>query len=165
MKLRTFSTAVAALALCTTIFSCTKTEDVAIEQPIEKTAPRIPSGDRIIIHFGTSTYLGCMYSFSNCIWIGWGASALNHDARYALQFDQGAEANQYFGQYFPLTADYKLDAASAKSLGLGETDGHTGCGERMRASSGVSDDRSTGKRGVVGPDRFVGGNLRRLAIE
>ena len=142
MTLRTFSIALIAFAFCASIFSCTKTEDVAIEQPIEKTAPRIPSGDRIIIHFGTSTYLGCMYSFSNCIWIGWGASALNHDARYALQFDKGGEASDYFGQYFPLTADYKLDVASAKSLGLEEQVIPAGFYPFRDAASG----QATGKR-------------------
>lgn len=121
MKLRTISTALAALALCTTIFSCAKTEDVAIEPPVtEKAVPSIPAGNRIRIHFGTSTYLGCMYSFSNCIWIGWETSLLNSANRPALQFGQGDEAGQYFGQYFPLTADYTVDANAAKTLGVEE---------------------------------------------
>lgn len=120
MKIRTISTALTTVALCVAMFSCTKTEDIAIEQPIEKTAPGIPAASRIRIHFGTSTQNGCLYSFSNCIWIGWGASALNYDARYALQFDRGDEASQYFGQYFPLTADYTVDATAAKTLGMEE---------------------------------------------
>ncbi len=120
MKNRIISATLTTLALCAAMFSCTKTEDLAIEQPIEKTAPAIPAANRIIIHFGTSTQKGCMYSFSNCIWIGWGASALNYDARYALQFDQGDEASGYFGQYFPLTADYTVDASEAKALGMEE---------------------------------------------
>ncbi len=120
MKIRTISAALTALALCAAMFSCTKTEDVAIDQPIEKTAPTIPTASRIRIHFGTSTQMGCMYSFSNCILIDWGASAQNYDARYALQFEQGDKASQYFGQYFPLTADYTVDANAAKTLGIEE---------------------------------------------
>jgi hypothetical protein len=120
MKIRILSAALTARALCSAMFSCTKTEDLVIEQPIEKTAPAIPAASRIRIHFGTSTQRGCMYSFSNCIWIGWDASALNYDARYALQFGQGNEAGEYFGQYFPLTADYIVDADEAKALGIKE---------------------------------------------
>lgn len=121
MNIRTFSAfALPLVVLALTTFSCTKTEDISIAPVATHTAPTIPSGERIRIHFGTSTQLGCMYSFSNCIWIGWGASAENYAGQMALQFDQGDEAVQYFGEYFPLTSDYKLDAASAKSLGLEE---------------------------------------------
>ena len=176
MKLRTFSTAVAALALCTTIFSCTKTEDVAIEQPIEKAVPGIPAGSRIRIHFGTSTYLGCMYSFSNCIWIGWETSLLNYANRPALQFGQGGEASQYFGQYFPLTADYKLDAASAKSLGLEEQVIPAGFYLLRDAASGqatgrrlVQFDPSTGRpvKSLVNPNNPQDniGQLHNLAVQ
>jgi len=177
MKLRTFSTALAALALCTAIFSCAKTDDVAIEPVVtEKAAPSIPSGERIIIHFGTSTYLGCMYSFSNCIWIGWGAEALNYDARLALQFDKGDEAGQYFGQYFPLTADYKLDAASAKSLGLEEQVIPAGFYALRDAASGqatgqrlVQFNPSTGRpvKSLVNPNNPQDniGQLHNLAVQ
>jgi hypothetical protein len=61
-----------------------------------------------------------MYSFSNCIWIGWGTELLNAQGRPALQFDKGDEASQYFGNYFPLTSDYTVDAATAQALGIEE---------------------------------------------
>ena len=144
MKIRTISTALAAFALCTAIFSCTKTEDVAIDQPIEKTAPGIPAASRIIIHFGTATQMGCMYSFSNCIWIGWETSLLNDANRPALQFGQGDEASQYFGQYFPLTADYTVDADAAKTLGIEEQVIPAGFYRFRDAASG----QATGRRMV-----------------
>ncbi len=115
MTIRTFSFAL--IALCASLFSCTK-EELSIQPPIETVTPDIPSGDRIIIHFGTSTQMGCIYSFTNCIWIGWGAEATNRNGQLALQFDQGDEAGQYFGQYFPLTSDFTVDAEAAHSLGI-----------------------------------------------
>jgi len=69
--------------------------------------PLIPDAERIIIHFGTSTKYGCIYSFSNCIWIGWeehpGGKWL------AIQSAKGEGVRKYFGQYYPLTADSVLD--------------------------------------------------------
>lgn len=115
MTIRTFSFAL--IALCASLFSCTK-EELSIQPPIEAVTPDIPSGDRIIIHFGTSTQMGCIYSFTNCIWIGWGAEATNRNGHLGLQFDQGDEAGQYFGQYFPLTSDFTVDAEAAHSLGI-----------------------------------------------
>jgi hypothetical protein len=146
MTLRTFSTALAALALCTAIFSCAKTDDVAIEPVVaEKAAPGIPSGDRIRIHFGTSTYMGCMYSFSNCILIDIWATAAAFENRPSIQFENGDAASRYFGQYFPLTADFKLDAATAKSLGLEEQVIPAGFYALRDAASG----QATGKRSVM----------------
>ena len=142
MKIRTISTALAAFALCTAIFSCTKTEDVAIDQPIEKTAPGIPAASRIIIHFGTATQMGCMYSFSNCIWIGWGTEALNYQDRMALQFGEGDAAGEYFGQYFPLTGDFVVDAATAAELGIPEQVIPAG----FYALRDVASGQATGKR-------------------
>lgn len=91
----------------------------AIEEPIVKsTFPTVPDASRLIIHFGTATQTGCMYSFSNCIWIGWGANLTNFAERPALHFDNGDAAGEYFGSYFPLTADYTIDATSAEQLGI-----------------------------------------------
>jgi hypothetical protein len=101
--------------LCLSIFSCVKTEDTA---PVDKNTNKIPEVSRIRIHFGTSTQQGCLYSFSNCIWIGWGSGAINSTDRFALQFDQGDEASAYFGQYYPLTADYTVTPAEAAALGI-----------------------------------------------
>ena len=146
MNLRSIFTALTALAICLAAFSCTKTEDLQTEPIVDtKFTPNIPDGNRIIIHFGTSTYLGCMYSFSNCIWIGWGATATDFQGRLALQFDQGDEAGQYFGQYFPLTADYVVDAATAKELGIQEGVIPAGFYVLRDAASG----QATGKRTAV----------------
>jgi len=101
-----------------TIFSCAKNEATEVPNPTDKDAPVIPDGNRIIIHFGTSTYRGCMYSFSNCIWIGWGTELANSNNKPALQFGKGDEAQQYFGKYFPLTGDYVVTKEEAKELGL-----------------------------------------------
>lgn len=119
MKTRNFFFALTLIALSLNLFSCAK-EAISEPIPVADPLPSIPSGDRIIIHFGTSTYRGCMYSFSNCIWIGWGTEALNASERFAMRFDKGAEASEYFGNYFPLTADFTLDAANAASMGLPE---------------------------------------------
>ncbi|MEQ1746650.1 MAG: hypothetical protein ABMA02_14560 [Saprospiraceae bacterium] len=102
------------------IFACSKGDTISEPAPIDKDAPRIPDGDRIIIHFGTSTYKGCLYSFSNCIWIGWGSKERNYMDNFGLQFGNGAAAEQYFGQYFPLTADYVVTKSEAAELGLKE---------------------------------------------
>jgi len=117
MNIRTFSTALIALALCASLVSCNK-EELSIQPPVGEVTPDIPSGNRIIIHFGTSTQKGCIYSFTNCIWIGWGTEATNRNGQFALQFEQGDEASQYFGQYFPLTSDFTVDSAAAQSLGI-----------------------------------------------
>lgn len=118
MKNITISSALVLIALCLSAIACTKTEPET-PQPVASNFPSIPDGNRIYIHFGTSTYLGCMYSFSNCIWIGWG-DATNLQNRFALQLTDSDQAGQYFGNYFPLTADFTLDAASAEGLGLKE---------------------------------------------
>ncbi len=146
MNLRSIFTALTALALCMVTFSCTKTESPEPAPVVDtKFTPNIPDGNRIIIHFGTSTYRGCMYSFSNCIWIGWGTELANFQDRLALQFGQGDEAGQYFGQYFPLTADYVVDAATAKELGVQEGVIPAGFYVLRDAASG----QATGKRTVV----------------
>lgn len=116
MKNITFSSILALVALSLITFSCSKTAPET-PQPVADTFPTIPDASRFNIHFGTSTMLGCMYSFSNCIWIGWG-DALADQSRMALQFTDGNQAGQYFGDYFPLTADFTLDAASAEGIGL-----------------------------------------------
>lgn len=118
MKNITFSSALALIALCIAAVSCTKNE-TEIAQPVADTFPSIPTGNRIIIHFGTSTQFGCMYSFSNCIWIGWGDVLASQNA-LALQLSDGEQADRYFGDYFPLTADYTVDAATAEALGIKE---------------------------------------------
>lgn len=117
MKLRNLFFALTLIAFTLNLFSCAKeaiSEPISVSDPL----PSIPSGDRIIIHFGTSTYRGCLYSFSNCIWIGWGTEALNASDRFAMRFDKGEEAGQYFGNYFPLTNDFVVDAATAEEMGL-----------------------------------------------
>lgn len=116
MKNITFSSAFTLVALCLTLFSCSKSEP-EIAQPVADKFPSIPAGNRIIIHFGTSTQLGCMYSFSNCIWIGWG-TAFADQKSVALQLADSDQADQYFGDYFPLTADFAVDADAAHSLGI-----------------------------------------------
>jgi len=116
MKNNVFSFALALVVLSLTLFSCSKTA-VETPQPVADTFPSIPDGNRILIHFGTSTQMGCMYSFSNCIWIGWG-DALNDQSALAVHLTDGDQADQYFGDYFPLTANFVLDDANAQSIGL-----------------------------------------------
>lgn len=146
MNLRSIFTALTATALCLATFSCTKTESPEPAPVVDtKFTPNIPDGNRIIIHFGTSTYRGCMYSFSNCIWIGWGTELANYQDRLALQFEQGEEAGRYFGQYFPLTADYVVDAATAKELGIQEGVIPAGFYVLRDAASG----QATGKRTAI----------------
>jgi|GEM_PF-601560 len=124
MKNRTiFALALITLFTCTlSMFSCTKTEDTAPDGTtlVDTKVSTVVEGSRIRIHFGTSTQNGCMYSFSNCIWIGWETAATSFDRSMALSFNKGEAANQYFGTYFPLTADYVVDATTAKSLGIPE---------------------------------------------
>ncbi|MCC6411920.1 MAG: hypothetical protein IT270_09685 [Saprospiraceae bacterium] len=103
-------------AACAFFTSC---KPEAIEEPIVKdTFPTVPQASRIIIHFGTSTQNGCLYSFSNCIWIGWGTEVTNFDNRFALRFNNPDAASQYFGNYYPLTADYVVTADEAAKLGI-----------------------------------------------
>lgn len=115
---------ISAIALVTLTFALSACSKV-IEEPVTsvpvdtKYTPTIPDGNRIIIHFGTSTQYGCIYSFTNCIWIGWGTE-LNSKDRLALQFNNSDVADQYFGEYFPLTGDYTVDAATAQALGVRE---------------------------------------------
>lgn len=113
MATRNFFSALAIIALFSSLFACVKPSDEAIKQdPID---PTIPTGSRIQIHFGTSTQRGCLYSFSNCIWIGWGhATELQSDA-YALQFDNGDEVGEQYGQFFPLTADVTLESVAGQA--------------------------------------------------
>jgi len=101
---------VAALAF----FSCIK------EAPdtIEKDAPNIPDGSRVAITFATSTLKGCMHTFSDCIVIRWDTRGANANGAMALEFGDGAEASQFFGNYFPLTEAYKVTKAEAEALGI-----------------------------------------------
>ncbi len=119
MTTRNFAAALTLIALVLFLFACQKSEDIVNPDPgVADPAPSIPDGSRINIHFGTSTYRGCMYSFSNCIWIGWGAEALNYQNRFAMLFDNGDAASQYFGNIYPLTADFEVDAATAADMGI-----------------------------------------------
>ncbi|MEO6039242.1 MAG: hypothetical protein ABIQ93_12590 [Saprospiraceae bacterium] len=106
------------IALCLSILSCTKKAGPEILPPSADTFPTVPEGNRIRIHFGTWNQHGCMYSFSDCISITWGADLTNFQDRFAVRFDNGDAASQYFGNYFPLTADYAVDEVTAQSLGL-----------------------------------------------
>jgi hypothetical protein len=138
-----------ALTLATALFSITScVKEESVQPPVDNgitEAPVIPDGNRITIHFGTSTQNGCMYSFSNCIWIGFGTETHNQNARMALTFNQGDEAAQYFGQYFPLTADFTVDQATAASLGIEPQVIPAGFYPLRDAASG----QATGKRTVV----------------
>ncbi len=143
MKFRNFFSALLLIVLSSAIFSCTKTElSEPSDEPVVKYTPQIPSGNLIYIHFGTATQRGCMYSFSNCIWIGWGTEALNYQDRMALQFGEGDAAGEYFGQYFPLTGDFVVDAATAAELGIPEQVIPAG----FYALRDVASGQATGKR-------------------
>ena len=144
-------------ALVLTAISCTKViEEPAITEPGIKYTPTIPDGDRIFIHFGTSTKRGCLYSFSNCIWIGWDEEDYNAQNRLALQFGNGSAAGQYFGQYFPLTSDYTIDPVTAQDLGLDEGVIPAGFYPLRKASDGTL-------RVVFEPaEGFPAGNLYNL---
>jgi hypothetical protein len=132
------------------VFGCSKNEAVEAPDTTTKDAPKIPDGNRIIIHFGTSTYRGCMYSFSNCIWIGWDTKETNYEHSLAVQFGNGDAAGQYFGQYFPLTDDYVVDKALAQELGMDEQVIPAGFYKILDASSGLP----TGKRMVAFSPEF-----------
>jgi hypothetical protein len=142
MNTRFFIAALAVLFFQLT--ACVK-EETLVTPPATVSDPEIPSGERISIHFGTSTQRGCLYSFSNCIWIGWGATAANFDNRFALQFQAGEEAGQYFGQFFPLTADYTVNQEEAQALGIEAQVIPAG----MYPLRDVFDGQSTGKKMVV----------------
>lgn len=107
MTTRNFFSALSLIAIFAAITSCTKPVDDVIV--VDEVKPTVPDGSRIIIHFGTSTYRGCMYSFSNCIWIGWGDALALNQQDYTLLFNNGEEVGSYYGDFFPLTADCTLD--------------------------------------------------------
>lgn len=111
MSTRHFFPTLSILVLFVSLFACTKPEQELVPTPVNNPVKgTIPDGNRIIIHFGTSTYQGCMYSFSNCIWIGWGnATDLNRE-HYTLLLDNSDQVNAEYGRFFPLTADFTLDA-------------------------------------------------------
>ncbi len=147
--MKNFKVSALALLVCfLSILSCTKTDDTAapFAAPVDNTkASTVIDGSRIRIHFGTATQNGCMYSFSNCIWIGWGTEATSFERSLAVTFDHGDAAGQYFGAYFPLTADYTVDAVAAKSLGIPEQVIPAGFYPFRDVSTG----QATGKRMVV----------------
>lgn len=107
MTTRNFFSILCLVTISTFIVSCEKT---AIEPGIVKTPSTLPEGNRIRIHFGTSTYMGCMYSFSNCIWIGWGNATDLQQQSPAFLFDNGEEVSAEYGNYFPLTADFTVES-------------------------------------------------------
>ncbi|MDO8367762.1 MAG: hypothetical protein Q7T20_13255 [Saprospiraceae bacterium] len=107
MTTRNFFSILSLVTISTFIVSCEKT---AIEPAIVKAPSTLPEGNRIRIHFGTSTYMGCMYSFSNCIWIGWGNATDLHQQAPGFLFDNGDEVSADYGNYFPLTADFTAES-------------------------------------------------------
>ncbi|MBC7775614.1 MAG: hypothetical protein H7246_09260 [Phycisphaerae bacterium] len=107
MTTRAFFSTLTLIAIFASIISCTKT---SIEPATEVVSPTLPSGERIRIHFGTSTLNGCMYSFSNCIWIGWGNATDLQQQSPAFQFDNGDEVSADYGNLFPLTADFRVES-------------------------------------------------------
>jgi len=110
MNTRNFFSALILIATFSSFVSCTKADDILTTD--EVVAPTMPEGNRIRIHFGTSTMNGCMYSFSNCIWIGWGnATDLNQQSP-AFLFDNSEEVSADYGNYFPLTADFTTESTS-----------------------------------------------------
>lgn len=109
MTTRNFFFILSLTTISSFIVSCEKTVP---EPAVVKVTPTLPDGNRIRIHFGTSTYLGCMYSFSNCIWIGWGDATHLQMQAPALQFDNGGEVSAEYGNYFPLTADFTVESQS-----------------------------------------------------
>lgn len=132
------------------LFGCSKNEAVEAPDTTTKDAPNIPDGNRIIIHFGTSTYRGCINSFSNCIWIGWDTKETNYEHKLAVQFGNGDAAGQYFGQYFPLTDDFVVDKVLAQDLGIDEQVIPAGFYKMLDASNGLP----TGKRMVAFSPEF-----------
>lgn len=144
MKNNVFSFALAFIVLSLTLFSCSKTATDSTDPVVAaNTFPTVPDGRTIFIHFGTSTQIGCMYSFSNCIWIGWG-DALASQNRLDLQFTNPDQVDQYFGDYFPLTADFTLDAAAAEPMGLKP--------QVIPAGFYLIEDTPTGKRVSFSPE-------------
>jgi len=107
MTTRTFFSILSLLTISSFIVSCEKT---ILEPAIVKEPSTLPEGNRIIIHFGTSTFRGCMYSFSNCIWIGWGNAELQDQHNLAFKFDNGDEVSAEYGNFFPLTANFTLES-------------------------------------------------------
>lgn len=120
MKKHSFTTILTALSLFLLTTACSVAGDQQAEPATaEVVTPTIPDGNRIIIKFGTSTHMGCMYSFSNCIWIGlWDYTSKDSQNYLTLESSQGEEASRYFGQYFPLTADFTVDKETARSMGI-----------------------------------------------
>jgi hypothetical protein len=109
MNTRTLFFALIVLASFASFTSCTKAD---VAPTAEVVAPTMPEGNRIRIHFGTSTMNGCIYSFSNCIWIGWGnATDLNQQSP-AFLFDNSEEVSADYGNFFPLTADFTTESSS-----------------------------------------------------
>jgi hypothetical protein len=117
MKNRFSFAALALTALFLSLFACTKEESPAPVQDEPKT-DYIPDASRLSIRFGTSTQMGCMYTFRNCIYIDLWSTATNRDGLFGLEFEQGGAAAAYFGQYFPLTSDYRVDDSEAQALGI-----------------------------------------------
>jgi len=107
MNTRNFSATLTLIAIFASFIACTKVELAA---PAEVVSPTLPEGSRIRIHFGTSTEKGCLYSFSNCIWIGWGNATDLQQQAPAFVFDNSEEVSTEYGNYFPLTANFTLDA-------------------------------------------------------
>jgi len=111
MSTRNFFTAFSLLIIFSSVFSCTKPVDEIIEKRVE---PTVPDGSRITIHFGTSTQRGCLYSFSNCIWIGWGDAKLDQQHKLAFLFDHGDQVSAEYGNHFPLTAAFSVPAQNGE---------------------------------------------------
>ncbi len=108
MTTRNFFYALSLTTISLFIASC---EKAIISEPIAAPVKAtIPDGSRIRIHFGTSTMNGCLYSFSNCIWIGWEKATDLNQQSPAFQFEDETEVNEQFGNYFPLTADFTVEA-------------------------------------------------------
>lgn len=105
-------------ATLVTTFACVKP---AVEEPVvvtpTETAPDVPDGARFSIHFGTSTYMGCMYSFRNCIYIDlFGATASARNGYPVLPVSQPDLTQSTFGRVFPLTDNFTIDPATAAEL-------------------------------------------------
>jgi len=107
MTTRNFLSILSLVIFSSFIVSCEKT---ALDTAVVKVQPTLPEGSRIRIHFGTSTLKGCMYSFSNCIWIGWGNAELQDQQKLAFKFDNGDEVGAEYGNYFPLTTNFTVES-------------------------------------------------------
>ncbi|MBP6810239.1 MAG: hypothetical protein KA138_01860 [Saprospiraceae bacterium] len=106
MTTRTFFLTLTLFTISFFILSCEKT---TLEAPIVKVTPTVPDGSRIIIHFGTSTQRGCIYSFTNCIWIGWEHAKEIQGQNLAFLFEDAEVVNADYGDFFPVTADFTLE--------------------------------------------------------